>query len=83
MMRLYANGQAVGLPLEGDVGGFRWNVPSRGGELRYATSLENGEWVETGDYVMEGRPPMRVIDMRLRRVGDADWPAGGTVAPTN
>lgn len=83
MMRSYANGQAVDLPLEGDARGFRWTVPSRGGELRYATTFQNGEWVETGDYVMEGRPPMRVIDMRLRRVGDTDWPAGGAVAPTD
>lgn len=83
MMRSYANGQAVDVPLEGDATGFRWTVPSRGGELRYSTVHENGEWIETGDYVMEGRPPMRVIDMRLRRIGDTDWPAGGAVAPTD
>lgn len=83
MMRSYANGQAVDLPLEGDENGFRWTVPSRGGELRYVTTLKDGEWIETGDYVAEGRPPMRVIDMRLRRVGDTEWPAGGAVTPTD
>lgn len=82
MMRSYANGQAIDVPLEGDANGFRWVVPSRGGEIRYETRLVDGEWIETGDYVMPGREPMRVIELRLRRIGDTGWPSADPVSPT-
>lgn len=81
MMRSYANGQAGDFPLEATADGFRWTTPSRGGEMRYVTTFKDGEWVETGDFVMPGREPMRVIELRLRRRGDTGWPAADPVAP--
>lgn len=81
VMRSYANGQAADFPLEATADGFRWSTPGRGGEMRYVTVFRGGEWVETGDYVMPGREPMRVIELRLRRRGDTGWPAADPVVP--
>lgn len=81
MMRSYANGNAGDFPLEVTADGFKWSVPSRGGRMDYVATHADGEWVETGDFVMEGREPMRVIELRLRRRGDTDWPAGNPVLP--
>lgn len=81
MMRSYANGQVGDFPLEATADGFNWTIPTPGGEVRYVTVFKDGEWVETGDFVMPGRDPMRVIELRLRRRGDTDWPAGNPVVP--
>lgn len=80
-MRSYANGMAADFPLEATADGFTWTTPSRGGEMRYVTTFRDGEWVETGDFVMPGRESMRVIELRLRRRGDTDWPAADPVVP--
>lgn len=81
MMRSYANGQAGDFPLEATTDGFRWSTSNRGGEMRYVTTFRDGEWLETGDFVMPGREPMRVIELRLRRRGETGWPAAGAVTP--
>ena len=80
-MRSYANGEAGDFPLEATAEGFSWSTPARGGEMRYVTTFRDGEWVETGDFVMPGRDPMRVIELRLRRRGDTGWPAADPVIP--
>ena len=81
VMRSYANGQAADFPLQATADGFRWSTPGRGGEIRYVTTFRDGEWVETGDFVMPDRDPMRVIELRLRRRGDTGWPAADPVIP--
>ena len=81
VMRSYANGQAADFPLQATADGFRWSTPGRGGEVRYVTTFRDGEWVETGDFVMPGRDPMRVIELRLRRRGNTGWPAADPVIP--
>ena len=80
-MRSYANGQAADFPLQATADGFRWSTPGRGGEIRYVTTFRDGEWVETGDFVMPGRDPMLVIELRLRRRGNTGWPAADPVIP--
>lgn len=82
VMRSYANGQAQDFPLEGGADGFRWTVPSRGGEIRYVTTYKDGEWNELGHFVAEGREPMQVVKLMLRRTGDTGWPAANPVPPT-
>lgn len=81
MMRSYANGQAGDFPLQATADGFSWSTPARGGEMRYVTTFQDGEWVEIGHFVMPGREPMKVIELRLRRRGDTTWPAGDPVVP--
>jgi len=80
-MRSYANGQVGDFPLEATADGFTWTAPARGGEMHYVTTFRDGEWVETGAFVMPGREPMQVIELRLRRRGDSSWPAGDPVVP--
>ncbi len=80
-MRSYAQGGVVDVPFEGDADGFRWSMTVPGGEIRYVTTLENGTWHEVGEFFMEGRPPFRIIEMHLTRVGDSAWPAAGAVPP--
>ena len=36
---------------------------------------------EPGVGHLAGREPVRVFDMRLKRIGDTDWPAAGAVSP--
>jgi len=81
VMRSYANGQAADFPFQLTPDGFAWAVQANGGEVRYVTSFRDGEWVEVGDFVMPGREPMRVVELRLRRRGDSTWPAAGAVVP--
>lgn len=81
VMRSYANGQTADFALEATPTGFAWSTPSRGGEVRYVTTFADGEWVEVGDFVMPGREPLRVIELRLRRRGDSTWPAADPVVP--
>jgi hypothetical protein len=80
-MRSYANGQVTDVPFEGGPDGFRWTVPSRGGPVNYVTTHQNGDWVEVGDVAIPGREPLRVVELRLRRVGDSAWPSAGRVRP--
>ena len=80
-MRSYANGEVGDFPLQATADGFSWTSPARGGEMRYVATFRDGEWVETGHFVMPGREPMQVIQLRLRRRGDTDWPAGDPVIP--
>lgn len=81
VMRSYANGYAGDFPLEASADGFAWTAPAPGGEIRYVTTFRDGVWVEIGHFVMPGRDPMKVIELRLRRRGDTDWPAGDPVIP--
>ena len=80
-MRSYANGEAGDFPLEATADGFSRTAPARGGEMRYVTTFKDGEWVELGHFVMPGREPMQVIELRLRRRGDTGWPAADPVIP--
>lgn len=81
VMRSYANGHAADFPLEATADGFSWTMPAQGGEVRYVTTLRDGEWIETGEFLMPGRDPMPVIELRLRRRGDTGWPAADPVIP--
>lgn len=80
-MRSYNNGNVGDFPLEVTADGFRWSVPSGGGEMRFVTTFKDGEWSEIGTFVMSGREPIQVIELRLRRRGDTGWPDADPVKP--
>jgi hypothetical protein len=62
--------------------GYRWEIPlGPAGTLRYVATVRDGELHEVGDRIAEGREPVRVFEMRLKRIGDTDWPAAGAVSP--
>ena len=61
--------------------GFVWEIPAGPTTMRFTTSIKNGTWIETGDRVMANGQTVRFFEMKLKRVGDTSWPAGGTVSP--
>lgn len=80
--RSYANGYSGDYPFERTEGGFRWETPAGpNAKIQYVATVRDGVWHEVGDYVADGQPPRRFIEMRLTRVGDSTWPAGGAVSP--
>jgi hypothetical protein len=62
--------------------GYTWEVPAGpGAVIRYTATIRDGELHEVGDRIVADRPPQRWFEMRLRRLGDTDWPAAGAVPP--
>lgn len=80
--RSYANGYTGEYSFELTGDGFRWEMPAGpNAKIRYVATVRDGTWHEVGDYVAEGQPPRRFIELRLTRVGDTDWPGAGAVSP--
>ncbi len=80
--RSYAQGYSGDYPFEVTDDGFRWETPAGpGAKIEYVAVVRDGTWHEVGTWVAEGQPPRPMIEMRLTRIGDTDWPAGGAVDP--
>lgn len=81
--RSYAQGYSGDYAFEVTDDGFRWETPAGpNAKIQYVAVVRDGTWHEVGTYVAEGQPPRQMIEMRLRRIGDTSWPAGGAVSPT-
>ncbi|MDP1777193.1 MAG: hypothetical protein Q8K90_01095, partial [Brevundimonas sp.] len=81
--RSYAQGYSGDYAFEVTDDGFRWETPAGpGAKIEYVAVVRDGTWHEVGTWVAEGQPRRPMIEMRLTRIGDTDWPAGGTVDPT-
>jgi hypothetical protein len=50
-----------------------------GASARYTATVRDGEWHETGDRIVGNAAPARMLEMRLRRIGDGGWPTEGAV----
>ena len=59
------------------LGDSRW----AGGDDPLRRDHPHGELHEVGDRIVAGREPLRIFDMRLKRIGATDWPAAGAVPP--
>jgi len=80
--RSWANGFSGDYRFERTEDGFRWETPAGpNARIEYVATIRNGTWHEVGTFIMEGQPPRQMIEMRLTRIGDTDWPAGGAVPP--
>lgn len=80
--RSWANGFSGDYRFERTDDGFRWETPAGpNARIEYVAVVRDGTWHEVGTYIVEGQPPRTMIDMRLTRVGDTDWPAGEAVPP--
>jgi len=79
-MRTFAQGRGGEFPLTVTPDGFIWTIPAGpNAMIRYTAVIKGDSWVEYGEFIAEGRPPMKFIEMTLKRIGDTDWPAAGAV----
>lgn len=81
-MHAYAQGHADDFPVELLADGFAWTMAAGpGATIRYTARIEQGEWHETGERLADGQPPVRIFEMRLKRIGNTTWPAAGAIGP--
>lgn len=79
-IRAYSNGFVGDYPLTVRPDGFDWSQPAGpGATIRYTATVRDGEWHEVGQRVAEGAPPQRMIELRVRRIGDSAWPRADSV----
>ncbi len=45
-----------------------WGFPATAGEVRYTIAFDNERWHEIGEFIRPGAPPIRTIEMLLKRV---------------
>lgn len=81
VMRSYAGGHGGEFPLQATHDGFEWTIPGGPVTTVYRATVRDGHWHQTGERVREGAPPERFFEMKLERIGDSEWPAGGAVGP--
>ena len=80
-MRSYAQGHAGDFAIERTPDGFTWEIPAGPTTIRYTAVVKDGVWTEVGDRIAPGKDPVRFFEMKLKRIADSDWPAGGAVSP--
>jgi hypothetical protein len=68
---------AFGFSATGD--GYVWDIGGGGRGIHYTGTLKDGAWTETGDSVAPDRPPVRMSEWTVRRVGSTDWPEAGAL----
>ena len=78
----YAQGRVGDFVISPTADGYVWEIPA-GPQLtiRYTAMVKGDDFFETGDRVAPGQPPLRIFEMRLKRLGDTTWPAGDAVSP--
>ena len=81
VMRSHAEGRVGNFIMEAREDGFGWEVPAGPNKIRYTAKVADGEWFEYGELSIPGRDPMRIFEMRLKKVGQTEWPAAGAVPP--
>ena len=74
----WALGHSITVPLTITETGYVWEAPAGPGAIiRYTATIRDGTWHEVGERIAGNAPPMRVVELNLRRVSDSDWPAAG------
>lgn len=81
--RAYTSGYGVTAPLKLDGQIAQWEMPAGPNAVVHFTLdfSAPGVWHETGQYIAAGQPPVSILDMTLKHVGDTDWPAAGAIQP--
>jgi hypothetical protein len=79
-LRSYAMGQKGDFPLKVTTNGYEWETPAGpGAVIRYTATVSKSEFREVGDRVVGSAAPVRIFEMKLKRVGDTKWPSGDAV----
>lgn len=79
VFRTHAQGHAGELPFDVLADGFRWTMRFGDTLIQHTATVRGDEWVEIGERITAGQPPVRIDELRLRRVGSSDWPSAGAV----
>ena len=77
----YAMGNVGDFVLTPKADGYVWEIPAGPMTIRYTAVIKDGAWREVGDQIVPGKEPVRIFEMNLKRVGDTNWPAAGTISP--
>ena len=80
-MHSYAQGRVGDFAIKRTADGFVWEIPAGPMTIHYTAVVKDGTWREVGDQIIPGKPPVRFFEMNLKRVGDTDWPAAGSISP--
>jgi hypothetical protein len=81
-LRSYSKGLHGDFPFRPTAEGYVWEVPAGpGAVVRYTATVKDNRLHEVGDRIVSGRPPQRVFEMTLERIGDSQWPEAGAVPP--
>jgi hypothetical protein len=76
----WALGRSGTFPLRLTDDGYVWETPAGpGAVIRYTATIRDGRWHEVGKRIACDAPPVRVVELDLRRVGDTAWPAADPV----
>jgi hypothetical protein len=76
----WAMGQTGTFPLRVTPDGYVWETPAGPGALiRYTAKITGKDFHEVGERIVGGAPPIKMFEMKLRRVGSTSWPAGDPV----
>ena len=79
-VRSYALGHAGDFKFAPTADGYAWEVPAGpNAVIKYVATIKDGTLREVGDRHAPDRPPLRVFEMELKRIGDSSWPAGDAV----
>jgi hypothetical protein len=81
-LRSYALGHSGDFAFTPTADGYAWEIPAGpGATIKYTATIRDGTLREVGDRVVADRPPLRVFEMELKRIGDTSWPSEGAVPP--
>jgi hypothetical protein len=62
--------------------GYAWEIPAGpGATIKYRATIKDDTLTEVGDRHAADGTALRIFEMRLKRVGDSDWPAANPVPP--
>lgn len=76
----WALGYSITVPLTITDSGYVWEAPAGPGAItRYTATIRGNSWHEIGERIAGGAPPVRTVELTLRRIGDSAWPAGDPV----
>lgn len=80
-IRSYAMGRMGDFPFAPvPEGGYAWEIAAGpNATIKYRATIKDGTLREVGDLHVGEKPPQRIFEMELKRVGDSDWPAANPV----
>lgn len=80
--RAYNGGRAGTFKMTPTETGAVWEMPAGPNANIVSTiTIKDDTWHELQQYVAQGQPARTVVEMKLKRVGDSEWPAAGAIKP--